>query len=76
MKVTSSDVHKNIKAHSRLTGYDVWFNAKPTLDKLQNSFRSTGTELKNLVLRMPSILGMSKRVIVDKLELLLNEGML
>lgn len=57
LKITPSNVHKMIKTHSRLTGYDACFNMKPTLKQLQNKYELASGDIKKLILRMPSLLG-------------------
>ncbi|KAL3798166.1 hypothetical protein HJC23_005727 [Cyclotella cryptica] len=73
-KVKPSDLHRMIKTHSRLTGYDACFKIKPTLNKLQSSFDLTGSEMRKIVLRMPSLLGMGIQSIEDKVKFFLNEA--
>ena len=73
-KVKPSDLHRMIKTHSRLTGYDACFKMKPTLNKLQSSFGLTGSEMRKIVLRMQSHLGMGIQSIDDKFQFFLNEG--
>eukprot|EP00804_Cyclotella_cryptica_P011497 CCRYP_017072-RB/>CCRYP_017072-RB protein AED:0.33 eAED:0.33 QI:172/1/1/1/0.5/0.57/7/818/1145 len=74
LQVKPSDLHRMIKTHSRLTGYDACFKMKPTLNKLQSTFGLTGSEMRKIVLRMPSLLGMGIQSIEDKLKFFLNEA--
>eukprot|EP00804_Cyclotella_cryptica_P018931 CCRYP_006450-RB/>CCRYP_006450-RB protein AED:0.25 eAED:0.25 QI:1856/0.8/0.83/1/0.4/0.16/6/1885/256 len=74
LQVKPSDLHRMIKTHSRLTGYDACFKIKPTLNKLQSSFDLTGSEMRKIVLRMPSLLGMGIQSIEDKVKFFLNEA--
>ena len=63
-----------IKTHARLTGYDACFNMKPTLAKLQSTFALTSGDIRQLVLRMPSLIGMSTQSIDEKLQFFTTEG--
>ena len=58
LQVRPSDVYKMIKTHTRLSTYDAATKILPTLDKLQRSLDLRSSELKQLVLRMPSVIGM------------------
>jgi len=74
-KATPSDILKMIKTHSPSTGYDACFKIKPTLNILRCSFGLTSGDMRKLVWRMPSLLGMSKKSIDDKLNNFLQEGL-
>jgi hypothetical protein len=76
LQVKPSDIHNMIKTHSRLSGYDACFNIRPTLNKLQTTFGLTSDELRKLVLRMPSVMGMGAQAIDEKLIFFQNEGVL
>ena len=58
LQVRPSDVYKMIKTHTRLSTYDAATKILPTLDTLQRSLDMKSHELKQLVLRMPSVIGM------------------
>lgn len=57
LQIRPSDVHKMIKTHTRLSTYDAASNILPTLDKLQRSLGLRNSELRRLILRMPSVIG-------------------
>jgi hypothetical protein len=61
-----ADVVHMLKTHSRLSGYSVSARIKPTLDALQSSLGLSCSELRSLVIRMPSLLGMGTRAGADE----------
>lgn len=66
--------------HSRLSTYGI-DNIKTTLDALQNQLGLSSEELKNLVIRMPSIIGIqvseegAPSTLLKKANFFYNEGM-
>jgi len=58
LQIRPSDVYKMIKTHTRLSTYDAATKILPTLDKLQRSLGLRNSELRQLILRMPSVIGM------------------
>lgn len=58
LQVSPTDVYFMIKTHSRLGGYEVETNMKPTLDDIQLHLGLSCTELRKITLRMPSLIGM------------------
>jgi hypothetical protein len=58
LQIRPSDVYRMIKTHTRLSTYDAATKISPTLDVLQRSLHLRSSELKQLVLRMPSVIGM------------------
>ena len=44
------------KTHSRLSTYTVYSKIKPTLDKIQSSLGLTSQELRQIILRMASLI--------------------
>ena len=58
LQIRPSDVYKMLKTHTRLSTYDAATKILPTLDKLQRSLGLRNSELRQLILRMPSVIGM------------------
>jgi hypothetical protein len=58
LQVRPSDVYKMIKTHTRLSTYDAATKILPTLDTLQRRLDLRSSELRQLILRMPSVIGM------------------
>jgi len=58
LQVSPTDVHFMIKTHSKLGGYGVQSKMKPTLDDIQFHLGLSCTELRKVILRMPSLIGM------------------
>ncbi|KAL7499845.1 hypothetical protein ACHAWT_007865 [Skeletonema menzelii] len=58
LQIRPSDVYKMMKTHTRLSTYDAATKILPTLDKLQRSLGLRNSELRQLILRMPSVIGM------------------
>ena len=59
LQLTPSQVHGLIKTHTRLSTYKAQSTVKPKLDALQNKLGLTSRELQQVVVRMPSVIGIS-----------------
>lgn len=57
LQIRPSDIYKMIKTHTRLSTYDAATKILPTLNKLQQTLDLRDSELKQLILRMPSVIG-------------------
>jgi len=72
--VSPNVLHKIIKTHPIVTSYDTYSNAHPTLNKLQRNFGLTSGDIRKLMFKQSSLLGLSLQNIDEKLEFFLNEG--
>ena len=63
-----------IKTHTRVSNYRVFDRLKPTLDALQIELGLDSEELKQLILRMPSLLGMSESSLLAHIQFFTIEG--
>lgn len=62
-----------IKTHTRLSSYTVNGRLKPILDALQTKLKLQSKELQQLILRMPSLLGMSLSALEERMAFFLLE---
>jgi len=81
LQIRPSEVYKMLKTHTRLSTYDAATKILPTLDKLQRSLDLQSSELKQLILRMPSVIGIGTSAKKDtsssfdqRIEFFQNEG--
>ena len=81
LQIRPSEVFKMLKTHTRLSTYDAATKILPTLDKLQRSLDLQSSELKQLILRMPSVIGIGTSAKEDtsssfdqRIEFFQNEG--
>jgi len=70
LQIDTSDLHAMIKVHSRITSYKVASNLLPTLNAIQDRLFLSSRDLQRIVLRMPSITGMSVESTNDKISAL------
>ena len=63
-----------IKTHTRLSTYNVFDRLKPILDALQYELDLDSQSLKQLILRMPSLLGMSKSSLLEHIQFFTEDG--
>ena len=68
------DVYRLVKTHTRLSTYDSHRKILPALNRLQDKLELTSEELRKLVLRMPSLLGMGLSAFEDRWNFYRNEG--
>jgi hypothetical protein len=73
LQLTCSEVFAMIKTHSRLSSYTVE-NLKVHLDALQSKLFFRSRELRQLVLRSPSLLGVSLSKVDERIDFLAREG--
>ena len=59
LQVGPSTVEAMIKTHPRLSTYSVKGKIRPTLDALQAKLGFSSSEVRQVILRMPSLIGMS-----------------
>ena len=57
LQIRPGDVYKMIKTHTRLSTYDAATKILPSLDTLQSRLELRNSELRQLILRMPSVIG-------------------
>lgn len=62
-----------IKTHTRLSSYTVNGSLKPILDALQSKLELQSKELQQVILRMPSLLGMSRSALDARITFFLLE---
>jgi hypothetical protein len=74
LQIGPGDVFRMLKTHTRLSGYDTRDRIMPTLDMLQGGLRLSSSDLRRLVLRMPSLLGVGAPAFEDRLDFFTNEG--
>ena len=63
-----------IKTHTRVSNYRVFTRLKSILDALQTELELDSEELKLLILRMPSLLGMSEASLLAHIQFFTEEG--
>jgi hypothetical protein len=74
LQIGPSDVYRLLKTHTRLSTYDSRNKILPILDMLQRKLNLTSSELRKLILRMPSLVGMGSFAFEDRLDFFTNEG--
>lgn len=74
LQIRPSDIYRLMKTHTRLSMYDACNKILPTLDQFQGKLQLTSAELRKLVLRQPSLLGMGMSTFEDRLNFFINEG--
>jgi hypothetical protein len=74
LQIGPSDVYRLLKTHTRLSTYDSRNKILPILDMLQRKLNLTSAELRKLILRMPSLVGMGSFAFEDRLDFFTNEG--
>ena len=82
LDLSPADIFHMIRTHSRLSGYNIQTRIKPSLDAIQSSLGMSNFELRSLIMRMPSLLGMSvldksdtqKSSLSEKLSFFYNEA--
>jgi len=70
LQVRPAEVHKMIRTHSRLSTYDPCNKVMPTLDAIQNKLGLTSEQVRTLVLRSPSVIGVEAVSIAGQLSTL------
>jgi len=73
LQISPSDVYRLLKTHTRLSSYDLCDNIMPKCDMLQSKLQLSSAELRKLVLRMPSLIGISFSAFNDRLDFFTNE---
>lgn len=81
LQIRPSEVYKMLRTHTRLSTYDAATKILPTLDKLQRRLDLKSSEMKQLILRMPSVIGIGTSAKKDtsssfdqRIEFFQNEG--
>ena len=74
LQIGPSDVYRLLKTHTRLSTYNARNKILPTLDMLQRKLNLKSAELRKLILRMPSLVGMGSAAFEDRLDFFTNEG--
>lgn len=74
LQIAPCDIYRLVKTHTRLSTYDSQQKILPTLNRLQGKLELTSAELRKLVLRMPSLMGMGLSAFEDRLDFYLSEG--
>lgn len=59
LQIGNSEVYAMMKTHPRLTSYGVSHNIMPTLNALQTRLGLSTRQLRHIILRMPSLIGIS-----------------
>jgi len=68
LQTSPSDVYRLLKTHTRLSSYDLCDNIMPKCDMLQSKLQLSSADLRKLVLRMPSLIGVSSSAFDDRLD--------
>jgi len=68
------DVYRLLKTHTRLSTYDARNKILPILDKLQSKLELSSAELRKLMMRMPSLMGMGMSAFDDRVDFFMNEA--
>lgn len=74
LQIGPSDIYRMLKTHTRLSTYDACKKIMPTLDLLQSRLYLSSAELRKLILRMPSLMGMGRSALDDRLHFFRKEG--
>ena len=74
LQIGPCDIYRLVKTHTRLSMYDSQYKILPALDRLQGKLELTSAELRILVLRMPSLMGMGMSAFEDRLDFFTSEG--
>lgn len=80
LQVRPGTVEAMMKTHPRLSSYTVEGKIRPTLDALQAKIGLSSNELRKVILRMPSLIGMSvtesaKGGLTQRINFFCDEGM-
>ena len=75
LQIGPGDIYRLLKTHTRLSTYDACRNMLPKLDNLQSKLKLSSADLKKLILRMPSLIGMGMSAFDDRMEFFMEEGM-
>ena len=74
LQISPSDVYRLLKTHTRLSSYDLCDNIMPKCDMLQSKLQLSSVELRKLILRMPSLIGVSSSAFNDRLDFFTNKA--
>jgi hypothetical protein len=74
LQIGPCDINRLVKTHTRLSMYDSHHKILPALDRLQGILELSSAELKKLVLRQPSLIGVGVSAFEDRLDFFMNEG--
>ncbi|KAL7461854.1 hypothetical protein ACHAXS_002256, partial [Conticribra weissflogii] len=74
LQVGPSQIYHLLKTHTRLSGYDSCSKIRPMLDALQIRLDLSCTEVRKIILRMPSLLGMKESSFQARIDFFLLEA--
>lgn len=74
LQIGPGDIYRMLKTHTRMSSYDACNKILPTLDQLQIKLEMSSAELRKIMLRMPSLMGMGRYAFDDRLAFFTNEG--
>ena len=73
LQIGPSDIYRLLKTHTRLSTYDSCNKMLPICDLLQSTLKLGSSDLRKIILRMPSLLGMGTSAFNNRLEFFTNE---
>ena len=76
LQIEPSDVYILLKTHTRLSTYDARNKKMPILDKIQSKLELSSAELRKLMMRIPSLMGMETSAFDDRIDFFMNKGSL
>jgi len=74
LQVGPSQIYHLLKTHTRLSGYDSCSKIRPVLDALQSRLELSCVELRKIILRMPSLLGMKESSFEARIDFFQREA--
>ncbi|KAL9186783.1 hypothetical protein ACHAXT_010503 [Thalassiosira profunda] len=74
LQIGPGDVYRLLKTHGRLSTYDACKKILPTLDMIQGRLGLSSAELRRLVLRMPSVMGVGQSSFAERVAFFTEEA--